>query len=244
MKCKGCGEARKLIKAHIIPRSFYMDLRDRAGYLNVVPSESTHRIARSNIGDYDIGILCQDCDQYLAIFDDYGKQVLIDRVHPLEEISKAGAVAGWTIQGCDPVRLEKFFLSVLWRASISSRKFFLKVKLGPYERELRDYLWGEANHHRSLGCVISKFRVSRRTPGAEKTILDPDRFKYGDRNYYRLYLGGYIIWIRVDGRRPIDSIGACELAPDRPCIIVNRSFDDSKEFQAIHKSVLAHGWKK
>jgi len=220
-----------------------MDLRATAGHLNVVPSESKRRVTKSNIGDYGSGILCQECDQILAAYDEYGKQVLIDDIHPIEEIARAGVVAGWTITDCEPIRLEKFFLAILWRASISNRKFFLKVKLGPYEKILKDYLWGEDTSHDSFGCVVAKFRASRLVRGVEKTMLDPHRFKYEKMNYYRLYLGGYAIWIRVDRKKPTDSIGRYELDENTETVVFSRSFDESKEFQLIQKGVLAHGRK-
>jgi hypothetical protein len=240
MKCRGCDSEKRLIKAHIIPRSFYMDLRSNAGFLSVVPSESSKRVIKSNIGDYDPSILCHECDQVLAVFDEYGKQVLIDVNYPFEEISKAGAVAGWNIRDCNSVRLEKFFLSILWRASISNRNFFRKIKLGPYDNILREYLWSKETCHPSFGCVVAKFRASQRVPNVEKTILDPHRFKYQNINYYRLYLGGYIIWIRIDKRKPADTIGRCELTNGLEPIVVGRSFDDSKELNLIHRGVLAH----
>ena len=240
MTCRGCGEERKLIKAHIIPRSFYIDLRNNAKYLHVIPSKPSLRVGRSHIGDYDMGILCHDCDQYLATFDEYGKQVLIKQVYPFEEISREGVVAGWTIRGGNAIRLEKFILSILWRASLSERKFFQKVKLGPYEKVLKEHLWGDESHHKSFGCVIAKFRESKRATGSHKTILDPHPFRYEGKNYYRLYLGGYVVWVRVDQRNSSDIIRSCELSQERGCLVVSREFDTSKEFDVIHKGVLAH----
>ncbi len=240
MKCKGCGGERKLIKAHIIPRSFYMDLRNTEKFLHVVPSNPLLRVSRSNIGEYDTGILCHDCDQYLANFDDYGKQVLIDRIHPFEEISRGGAVAGWTIQDCDATRLEKFILSILWRASISSRSFFRKIRLGPYEKTLKDHLWSKNPHHKSFSCVVAKFRESKKAQGAHKTILDPHPCRQDGKNYYKLYLGGYVILIKVDQRKSSPKIRSCELSKDRWCVVINRSFDSSKEFDVIYNGVIAH----
>ena len=133
MNCRGCGKSSTLIKAHIIPRSFYMGLRDGDNHLSVLSSEPDVRSRRSNTGDYDREILCQACDSYLGRFDEYGKKVLLDEVFPHQPISRSGIVAGWEIEGCDPVRLEKFFLSIIWRASISSRDFFERVKLGSLE---------------------------------------------------------------------------------------------------------------
>lgn len=243
MRCRGCGEERILIKAHIIPKSFYMDLRAGASHLKVIPSALSEFVKRSNIGDYDSEILCEACDQYLGRFDEYGKAVLIDKTHEFVSIAKYGAVAGWIISGCDSSRLNKFLLSVLWRASISSRPFFKRVKLGSYEEIIRSYLWGEQTWINNIGCVISKFNVSKVAQNAEKTIFDPDKFKYRGINYYRLYLGGFVVWVRVDQRKPKDSIGRCEIAGDGKCIVVRRSFDDSKELKIVHKGILNHATK-
>lgn len=244
MKCKACHSDRPLIKAHIIPRSFYMDLRADDGFLNVIPSVLSDRVTKSNIGDYDPSILCHACDQLLGVFDDYGKQVLIDETHPFEEISKAGVVAGWIINDCDPVRLEKFFLAILWRASISSRSFFREVRLGPYEKMLKDYLWSEDADHISFGCVVAKFHSSRNESTLEKMMLSPGRFKNQGINYYRLYLGGYMIWIRVDKRKPTDTIGSCELSSNMQPVFFKKPFDNSNEFKIIHRMALVRDKKK
>lgn len=244
MKCRACEEDKDLIRAHIIPHFFYRDLRAESKYLEVVPSQSSKRVRKSPVGEYDQTILCKECDQYLGKFDNYGKEVLIDNIYPFEKISEFGAVAGWSITGCDPVRLKKFFLSILWRASISNRVFFNKVKLGPYEKIIKNYLWNQDSKNDSLGCVIAKFQASQIAYKAEKTILDPDRLKYKGINYYRLYFGGYVIWMRVDHRKPNDSVGRCELSDTGQSIIINRAFDTSKEFQLIQKGVFVHSNKK
>lgn len=241
MICKGCGNNRDLIKAHIIPRSFYMNLRGAAKYLNIVPSAISKRIIKSNIGDYDTGILCSECDQYLGSYDDYGKRVLIDGHHHFERIERRGLLVGWTIKDCDASRLEKFILAILWRASISSRTFFRKVNLGPYENILKDHLWSSTAHHESFSCALAKFTESKVARGAEKTMLDPHPFKFEDRNYYRLYLGGYVVWVRVDSRKSSARIAACELSNGRDAIVVCRSFDESKEFGLIHRGAQNRG---
>jgi hypothetical protein len=239
MKCRGCGNERALIKAHIIPRSFYMDLRGSEGFLHVVPSEFSLRTSRSPIGDYDANILCCECDQYLAVFDDYGKRVLIDKNCPFEELSRDGVVAGWTIKGCDVSRLEKFILAVLWRASITNREFFRNVRLGPYEEIIRAHLWGQQEHHKSLGCIVAKFRESSAGLNVHKTILDPHPFKYEGRNYYKLYLGGYMVWVRVDQRKSSDFLARFELSSNQNCVVISRSFDGSNEHELIKKGVEA-----
>lgn len=240
MKCKRCGEERKLVKAHIVPRSFYMDLRAGDEYLNVVPANPTERIAISRIGDYDQSILCHECDQFLGVFDDYGKSVLLDGENEQTEISNAGVVAGWEISKFNASKLEKFVLSVLWRASITNRPFFQRVSLGPYETELQNHIWSEENHNPVFGCVVAKFTRSTKAVDAEKTMLTPHRFRYEGINYYSLYMGGYVFWIRVDQRRSKGLLAKIEVSSERNLIIVSRDFDESKEFKAMFKAANAH----
>jgi hypothetical protein len=77
--CKGCGKNKKLIKAHIIPKSFYMNLRGDANHLNIISGNVKERQIRSNIGDYDTNILCKDCDTIMEKYDDYGNKLLLDQ---------------------------------------------------------------------------------------------------------------------------------------------------------------------
>lgn len=244
MICRGCKKEKTLIKAHIIPRSFFMDLRSDQGRLNILPTDASRRILKSQIGEYDQEILCSECDKFLGRFDDYGKSVLLDKTHTFEEISQNGHVAGWVIVDCDVVQLNKFLLSVLWRASISKRSFFRNVKLGQYEEVIKEYLWGEESRINGVGCVIAKFTASTKAPTAEKVILDPDNPMIRGLNYYRFYLGGYIILFRVDKRRPRTTIGEFELKGSELCKVISRSFDKSKELEIIVKGVSARAKEK
>jgi hypothetical protein len=50
MLCKGCGEDKILIKAHIIPRSFCMDLRNDENRLDIVSTNINQKKGLSRIG--------------------------------------------------------------------------------------------------------------------------------------------------------------------------------------------------
>lgn len=243
MICLGCEKEKTLVKAHIIPKSFFMELRSDQGHLNLLHTDVPGRILKSPIGEYDKDILCSECDQFLGRFDDFGKSVLLDKAYTFKEISDNGYVAGWIIDGCDSVQLNKFLLSVLWRASISKRNFFRNVKLGLYEGAIKEYLWSEESRIEDAGCLIAKFTDSTIAPKAERVILDPDNFIFEELNYYRLYLGGYVIWFRVDKRKPRTDIGRFELRDGESCMVVSRSFDKSKELAIMVKGVSAYAKK-
>ena len=73
-KCKFCGQEKKLIKAHIIPKKFYLNIKnDRFSYINVETMECKH----TQMGAYDQNILCTECDNHiLGEYDKEGYRVL------------------------------------------------------------------------------------------------------------------------------------------------------------------------
>ena len=72
--CKFCGQEKKLIKAHIIPRNFYL-ARKNDKYLCI--NSKTGEYTYQQQGGYDSNILCKDCDNHiLGEFDKEGYQVL------------------------------------------------------------------------------------------------------------------------------------------------------------------------
>jgi hypothetical protein len=143
MKCRLCEvEKGKLCRAHLIPESFYRFMYpdgkvDSKKPLLKILSEVPYSV-KDNIGIYDESILCAKCDGFLGQLDDYGKNVLLDR-NPV--LIHNGEVEIFTIPNVDVAKLKLFFLSVLWRCSISNRSEVKHVSIGvKFENMLRDML--------------------------------------------------------------------------------------------------------
>lgn len=237
MLCRGCGLEAKLIDAHIVPQWVSRDLRSDESHLKVI-KKGDERASRSWTGIYDKTILCRSCDQYLGTFDEYGKKVLLGDQFPRVPISRKGIVAGWDIKGVDVTRFQKFLLSILWRASISSHDVYKAMKLGPHEEVLRDYLWSEDLSHPNFGVVLGKFESSTLVPNLEKTIAAPGRTKkiYGV-NFCRYHIAGYAVMIRVDKRKASSELTRVELSPSNPITLLSQRFDGSTVFKDIWASV-------
>ena len=72
--CKFCGQEKQLIKAHIIPKKFYLGLKEDR-FLLMNSREGTCKFQQ--MGGYDSNILCSDCDNHiLGEFDKEGYKVL------------------------------------------------------------------------------------------------------------------------------------------------------------------------
>ena len=72
--CKYCHKENKLIKAHIIPKKFYLGIKeDKCLCIN----SKTEKYIIQQQGGYDSNILCGDCDNHiLGEFDKEGYRIL------------------------------------------------------------------------------------------------------------------------------------------------------------------------
>jgi hypothetical protein len=93
------------------------------------------------LGEYDPDILCETCDNLLGKNDEYAIEIC--RSFETHHVLVGNDIFEMRAVDCD--RFSKFVLSVLWRASISSRQSFTPVKLGPYESLVRDILFEAKN---------------------------------------------------------------------------------------------------
>lgn len=125
-----------LIEGHIVARGFARDAQESYRH-NLLISIGNVRPLRA-LGIYDNGILCADRDGKLGDLDNDALQVC-RRFQAEHTIRDDGL---FEMQNVDGPRFATFVLSVLWRASITSRPEFAKVSLGQYEDDARDVIFG------------------------------------------------------------------------------------------------------
>lgn len=137
--CKYCGEEKELIKSHIIPKCLYK-LSKRGNMIKFdFATNSTDKV------NYQDGLkeplLCSDCDNDLGVLDGYANRILSNAYnrYPFKEV---GNIRTFLMQqnDFDYVKLRKFFISLVWRASISS---IVNFSLGKYEKVALDILKGK-----------------------------------------------------------------------------------------------------
>ena len=110
MNCKGCGEDKKLIKAHIIPEAFFMGLRFGNDEVPLIISgKSGEHPKRSPIGEYDKNILCHDCEGVFQKLDDYGARVLLEKKFKHIPHNVKGVTQFFRVENIDYLFLKKFF---------------------------------------------------------------------------------------------------------------------------------------
>ena len=137
--CKFCGQEKELINSHIIPKSLCRI--NEIGPMVAIDSKRNtfehNPIHQNGKKEY---LMCKDCDNLLGILDNYGNKVFREIIPE----HKWDLVDGYLLckllpNEVDYWTLKKFFISVIWRASVDSSG----INLGKYEDIALKMLKGE-----------------------------------------------------------------------------------------------------
>lgn len=230
MDSRGCGNNKKLIKAHVIPESFFVGLKssDRAP-LEISQKKGVYP-KRRPIGVYDKTILCRECEDKFQEVDNYGQRSLLANEEKHRKVEIDGILTGFIVKDIDYNLLKRFFFSVLWRASISRHNFYSRINLGPHEDKIKRLIWnGEPGVTGEYDCFLAKFVDSN----LGKSILDPHMERWDHVNYARIYMYGYVVYLKVDQRPTPKDFQPLILREDQDLYIVSRHLLKSKELPLI-----------
>lgn len=144
--CKFCGQEKKLIDAHIIPKNFYL-MRKKDRYLSINSKTCKYTIQQK--GGYDSNILCGDCDNHiLGEFDKEGYRILFS------DFSK------YKYEYLHPQRIYQ-----LDNSCYDYRKYRLKKLKGWFEKDSEEFTVVCFGEHNIVCCVA---------PNGEKYVFDKD----------------------------------------------------------------------
>lgn len=195
--CKFCGESKKLIDAHIVPEPFFTRFikPEYKTRLTTVDRRKHHTI-RNQKGFYDPNILCAVCDGKFGVYDKEAIKLFLSDF----EVYQKGKSYVIPKEGFDYKKLKLFFISMLWRASISSLSYFEKVEIGPkYEDQLLHALKNtESLDEDYLPVFIFKFKHS--DPIFTGIFLEPIPYRLSDLKMYKFSFAGFSFHIKVDRR--------------------------------------------
>jgi hypothetical protein len=190
---------------------------------------------KAPVGVYDQTIVCSKCESIWQEWDNYAQQLLADeplngrpRYHNNRKIC-------YIVDNFEYRKLKLFFISMAWRASVSSHPFFSKVSLGQFEDIAKQHIANsDPGDSEDFSVTLARFDHP-----LAKSMLDPHAEKYSDVNYLRFYLAGYIAYIKVDHKPTPMPLSQFAMAENRPLYIICRDFARSKELDLMKK--LASG---
>lgn len=186
-QCKYCGKNKEPCKAHIIPKCFYPDYANKK-YRILNPNTLQYKICQSGI--WDDAILCSDCDNLLGKYDSEAYRVFLSSNLETYKLAEGPELKGYLIPGTgyNYKYLRYFFISLLWRASISNKQEFSDVKLGKYENIALKILKNEINNETLFRVIILKEPPNK----IFGDVLFVAPFKYCNKLAYKFFYAGYL----------------------------------------------------
>ncbi len=224
--CQLCENRRNLVRAHVVPRSFW---NFGSEPLAIFSSDENSRPQKSQIGVYDERILCADCDSEFGRFDEYVLLNLV-RTAGVVNVDEAG-IKCVQYQGIDVKVLQKFAISVAWRASKSKHEYFRNVNLGPYENIFFDLLKSDARSSIQFDIFVTEFD-KRDAP-----FISPTSVRFGQVNMLRIPANRFVFYVKVDQRQTPEEPRICAVRDNDPVLSIVQSWDDSSEKKLVLKMI-------
>jgi hypothetical protein len=198
--CRLCGDREKLQKSHIIPAGIFRHMITGGNGLTLIKKDMPPEPGKRGNGEYE-HLLCQRCERGLAPYDEYGIKFIRNELGvgfcymATENTPKLEY-----FMGVDIMKLHYFFLSLLWRISVSTRPFFSSVNLpnseGMLKRCVEDMVLSRPLV-RQEWFVFSLLRFSNyKDPFA--LIKNPELFSVDDHIFCDIYIGPYKLFIQTD----------------------------------------------
>jgi len=237
MECRLCHEDKELINSHIIPKVFFKFIYPENNEESLIMIGKNVPNKRRPIGSYE-KLLCKDCDQMLGVYDNYAQNLLLKQAlqfYPNTDLA-------YKIDDYSYVKLKLFFLSLLWRSSISDLEEFCNIDIGPFEERLEELIRSESvGGADDFSVFIAKFdSENEKIKGiAEKNILFPAKQKINELNYSIFYLSNaYKIYIKVDKRSTPDVFKELILKDGKSLLIMRLdNFEKSPEYKILLDTV-------
>lgn len=218
--CRLCLAEEKLCHSHIIPDVLYKPCYDNKHRIIVVEDVDKGRVTRHQQTAREY-LLCQRCESHINVYEKYARRFFFDPLPPL--LPGSGAVR--IHQAIDYRLMKLFFLSILWRASVSKLPEFLNVNLGPHEELIREkILNNDPGRDSEYGTWITILNLRGKQLKDFSCEVTYSRFK--EQRCYRFVLCGFWICMLVSKTPAPESIRVRLLSPNHVLKTVDSEIGD------------------
>ena len=233
--CRWCGEYVELIKAHIIPEKFFKSMQGEEGPIREYSRARGAFPKKRPIGIYDTDILCLKCEQKFQLVDDYGQKILLQREMELERVTKDKSLACYKLENVDGNLLKQFFISILWRASVSKVQFFEQVRLGKFEGRAKEIVCsGVFSTKNEFAYCLTRYDTTK----YGEVVSNPMCMRVEGINFVMFTLPNYVVHVKVDSRQAPEYITNLQLVDDGVLLLGARKFEFSGEYWDCRDALL------
>jgi len=240
--CRLCLSVKPLRKSHIIPEFLYRPLYDEKHRIDVLSTRPNQPNKPIQKGIYE-KLLCGDCEQKLSIWERYASRLLNGGVD--DEVGLISHRKGNSLHlsGIDYLKFRLFQLSILWRASISSHRFFQHVQLGHHHEELiRELLVSDKpGHSWQYGCLMTAitYKDAENNQVLTDLIYSPEPLKIEGHTMYRFIFGGFVWLYFASSHKPPRQFFPGLLTPEGNAVILIRNIDDLKFLKDLATDIFS-----
>jgi hypothetical protein len=187
--CKLCNETKDLVDSHIFPEFMYTPMYDENHKFKVLTTKSIDVLKEPRKGIYE-KLFCKKCDnEIIGKYEDHAAKVMFG--DGKKEIEIKETKMGLLIREIDYTLFKLFQISLLWRASISTRPEIKRISLGPHSEKMRMMLYTEnPGEIYEYGAVIYFFPKSSKD--MKDLIVSPELSEKrieGNRIYRAIFNG-------------------------------------------------------
>lgn len=190
--CHYCQQQKNLIEAHILPRKFYIkNTNDPKANFQGIHKDGSYKIWQC--GFFDKNILCADCDgKILALYDNEAYNLLLD-IDSKKQIEEWNGIKVYRYQKgeFDYEKIRKFFISLIWRASISQETINNSINLGQYEDIALDLLKDNIQDDNLFKVIV----CSEETPNDFTNVHYIMKTRYDRSIAYAVYFSKFVAYI-------------------------------------------------
>lgn len=240
MKCKFCGNNKKLIKAHIIPECFFVIVNESDETSKLITEDPNIPPKRSQIGVYDQNLVCLECEKKFGKYDDYAINFFKNKSITKNEIRQNNKVHGFIIESFDYTLLKLFFISLLWRASESSQEFFKHIKADPFHEKLKQHIsTQDPGTIHDFSVMIWKF-----DDNPDKIcILSPLDKRFEGVRCYHFFFYGFHCLVKVSSINFPTILHKYLLSPNKQLFIGSRAHKGSTYYNLVAQMVKRQKYK-
>jgi hypothetical protein len=207
MICKLCLNKTELCDSHIIPDFMYKDFYNQYNKIEKMYVEQPERVIRSSSGEYEVNFLCKDCECLISKFETYAKIILTNFENDYSSddgmsfsINEMRNI--YNIENVDYKKMKLFFISLLWRMSISQRDLFKIITLPEdLNEEMRKMLLTEVpGEVFKFPTIVVYFKNEKRIK--KKIISSP--VTYEDNGFINIIIGYFLFSFLISSKYVFD----------------------------------------